>query len=128
MDYAKPDRSDFVPTLEKEDMDDALDLGWGEGKLSDGRSFRIECWAQHGATVLTWFFSVHGLEECQDADLLRLLMAEGLLESVEGQDPAVQSKRITDASNNDLWSFDVVIGDDEGVRMRDRHPLQRYDV
>ena len=126
MEHPKPDRSEFVPNLEKADMDDVLDLGWGEGKLRDGRLFRIECWAQHGATLLTWFFSVLGLEACSDTDLLNLLVAEGLLEAAEGREPGIRAERITDTAGNNLWSVNVVIGDDDGIRMRDRHPLQRY--
>ncbi len=126
MEYPKPDRSDFTPNLEKADIDDVLDLGFGEGVMSDGRPFRVECWAHHGATLLTFFFSSADLDHVSDNDLLRLLSSEGLLQPIDGREPDVRGERVTDAAGNYLWSVNVMIGDDEGVRMRDTHPLQRY--
>lgn len=126
MAYPKPDRSDFRPNLEKADIDDVLDLGLGEGVMSDGRPFRVECWAQHGATLLTFFFSAVDMDGAGDDELLCRLLAEGLLQIVRNREPLVRAERVVDVAGNELWSVNVVIGGDEGIRMRDCHPLQRY--
>jgi len=35
--YPKPDRSDQTPNFVKSAENDAIDIGWNEGNLSDGR-------------------------------------------------------------------------------------------
>jgi hypothetical protein len=60
--YPKPDRSDYKPTRTKTAEDHSLDIGWDEGFLTDGRPYRVECWAEEGVTMLTYFFSTRGLE------------------------------------------------------------------
>ncbi len=57
------------------DADGVLDLGWCEGVLSDGRPrLRAElAWAQDQISMLTFFFSVLGLEGL-DADAVYALV------------------------------------------------------
>jgi len=58
--YPKPDRSDYRPTRTRSAEEPSIDIGWGEGFLRDGRPYRVECWAEEGVTMLTYFFSTRG--------------------------------------------------------------------
>jgi hypothetical protein len=50
----------------KSEENEALDLGWSEGFLSDSRPYRVECWAENQVTMLTIFFSTGGMENYSD--------------------------------------------------------------
>ena len=52
--YPKPNRSDQKQNFVKTADDEALDIGWNEGFLSDGRPYRVECWAENHITMLTF--------------------------------------------------------------------------
>ena len=55
--FPKVDRSNFTPNFTKSPENDAVDIGWSEGNLSDGRPYRLECWAQDQITNITIFVS-----------------------------------------------------------------------
>ena len=123
--YPKPDRSDQTPNAVKTPENDVLDIGWNEGVLSDGRPYRVECWAQDQVTSLTYFFSTHGLETMTNAQFAELLVREGLLQFTSSQ-RYVAARPLKDASANAMWSVNVVLGDDEQTFVDDRVPLRRY--
>ena len=123
--YPRPDRSDFEPNLHKSDENPALDVGWAEGKLRDGRPYRAECWAEDGVTSLTLFFSTIGLESFTDADFAALVEAEGLVQFT-GERRYVAAAPLTDSSGNDMWSVNVVVGDDEETFVIDQLQLRGY--
>ena len=123
--YPRPDRSAFKPNFHKSDDNPALDIGWAEGTLKDGRPYRAECWAEDGLTSLTFFLSRIGLETLSDADFAALLEAEGLLRFT-GEKRYVAAGPLIDSSGNEMWSVNVVVGDDEGTFLVDQLQLQRY--
>ena len=123
--YPRPDRSTFQPNFRKSDEHPALDIGWTEGTLADGRAWRAECWAEDGLTSLTFFFSTKRLEKLVDADFAALLEAEGLVRFT-GQQRYVSARPFTDASGNAMWSVNVVVGDDETTYAVDRLQLRPY--
>lgn len=123
--YPQPDRSNQTPNRAKTPENDVLDIGWNEGVLSDGRPYRVECWAQDQTTFLTYFFSTHGLENVTDARFAELLVREGLLRFT-GSQRYVAARTLKDASGNAMWSVNVVIGDDEDTFVADRGPLRSY--
>ncbi len=94
--YPKPDRSDHSPNFSKTPENDVIDIGWDEGILSDGRRYRVECWAQDQVTSLTYFFSTRGLEN------------------------------MTNAGGSNMWSVNVVVGDDEKTFVSAQRPLRPY--
>src|SRR5690348_9826155 len=110
--YPRPDRSGFSPNLHRTAENPALDIGWAEGKLKDGRPYRAECWAEGGITSLTLFFSTLGIEGLTDAEFAALLEAEGLMQFT-GAERYVAAAPFTDASGNAMWSVNIVVGDDE---------------
>ena len=124
--YPRPDRSSFTPNFRKSAEHPALDVGWAEGTLKDGRPYRAECWAEDGLTSLTFFFSTIGLEKLTDADFAALLETEGLLHFT-GAERYVAARPLTDSSGNDMWSVNVVVGDDQSTFLVDQLALQRYE-
>ena len=70
MNYAKPDRSNFTPNFRKTPENPDLDIGWAEGSLSDGRPYRLECWAADQITNITVFVSRLGLEHLEGKEAL----------------------------------------------------------
>jgi hypothetical protein len=125
LDYPAPDRSDQTPDLTKSTEDGVLDIGWFTGALGDGRPFRAECWAQDGITVLTFFLSTVGLESLERAQLIELLQREGLV-VWQGETRFLGVAKILDASQHELWSLNVVIGDENELYAESPFSLQRY--
>jgi hypothetical protein len=123
--YQRPDRSAFTPNSQKSEENPALDIGWAEGKLKDGRAYRAECWAEDGVTSLTFFFSTIELENRTNADFAALLEAEGLLRFT-GARRYVAARTLTDPSGNAMWSVNVVVGDDENTFVSDTVLLRAY--
>ena len=121
----RPERSTFKPNFHKSDENPALDIGWAEGTLKDGRPYRAECWAEDGVTSLTLFFSTIGIEEFTDADFAALLEAEGLMQFT-GERRYVAAAPLTDSSGNGMWSVNVVVGDDEETFVIDQLQLRAY--
>jgi hypothetical protein len=66
----------------KSEENEALDLGWSEGFLSDSRPYRVECWAENQVTMLTIFFSTGGMENYSDLMFKELLSKENLVQFV----------------------------------------------
>jgi len=71
--YPKPDRSNKTQNFVKSEENPAIDLGWNEGLISDGRPYRVECWAEYQITMLTFFFSTTGMENYSDLMFKELL-------------------------------------------------------
>ncbi|MBT3576426.1 MAG: hypothetical protein HOI47_24510 [Candidatus Scalindua sp.] len=110
--YPKPDRSNQTPNFIKSAENEALDLAWNEGNLSDGRSYRIECWAEDQITMLTFFFSTSGIEKYTESMLKELLVEEKLVQFVK-KDATVSGFHYIDASGNKMWSVNVCIGTED---------------
>lgn len=120
--FPTPDRSDYIPGSGAQDG--IHDLGWAEGALSDGRPFRAECWTQDQITMLTFFFSVLECPIATNEEAAALLEREHLVVFLAAR--YVQIGRVTDASGNDLWSVNVVMGDEDQLFARDSIALSPY--
>lgn len=125
MHYPKPDRSSYEIKKDKAE-DGSIDIGWNEGFLSDARPFRAECWAQDQVTALTIFFSTKGLENYSDKDFKNLLEKEGLVKFAPGE-AHVSAMPVTDASGNDMWSVNIVVGDEEETYVLDSVVVRPYE-
>jgi hypothetical protein len=123
--YPKPDRSDYKPTRTKTAEDPSLDIGWDEGFLTDGRPYRVECWAEEGITMLTYFFSTRGLETYSNEQFASFLEAESLVQFLDGR-RYVSAMPVTDAAGNDMWSVNVVVGDEDDTYIHDKTNLRSY--
>lgn len=122
--YPKPDRSNYQPQFTKTADDPSFDIAWNEDLMSDGRPFRVECWAEDGMTCLTFFFSTKGLETASNAQLAELLEREGLVEFVA--DRKASALPLSDASGNDMWSVSVVLGIGDESLAVERTKLRPY--
>jgi hypothetical protein len=121
----RPDRSDYTPTRAKTAEDPSLDIGWDEGFLTDGRPYRVECWAEEGVTMLTYFFSTRGLETYSSEQFASFLEAESLVQFLDGR-RYVSAMPITDAAGNRMWSVNVVVGDEDDTYINDKTNLRSY--
>lgn len=123
--YPKPDRSSMKPNVSKTEENGALDLGWQEGVLNDGRPFRGESWCQDQISMVTFFFSTIGLENASNEDMELLLTSENLIQFRPGRRD-VRAVKITDASANEMWSVNVLVGDDDGTFVEGGRPFSAY--
>ena len=127
--FPKPDRSGLKPNSGKD-----IDLAWGEGSLSNGRPFRMECWAAYQCTFLTFFMSTSGLEEATNQDLKQLMISEQIAVFHDEEFNSsgyggcnVEAKKEVDDSGNEMWSITVIVGDEDGTYASNVNPLVRYD-
>lgn len=126
--YPRPDRSTFKPSFRKTaENDDVLDIGWQEGVLSDGRPFRGEYWCQDQVSTITFFLSRMGLENATDADFQQLLETEGLLRFKPGKARYVIARPFVDSAGNEMWSINVVVGDEDDTFIESGLPIERYE-
>ena len=124
--YPKPDRSNQTQNFVKSAENEAVDIGWDEGSLSDGRPFHAECWAESQITMLTFFFSRVGMENYSDLMFQKLLSEEGLVKFITDE-LNVSAGPFVDAAGNDLWSVNVVIGTEDELLARDSLNLRAYE-
>lgn len=102
-------------------------IGWNEGTLKDGTSYRLECWTTEGITMLTFFVPRDGLEEATGDELRDLLVDNGLL-SFRTDRPYVSAGRWTNDEGREMWSINVILGDQEEMFADSPVPLQRYST
>jgi hypothetical protein len=123
--YPKPDRSDYEPRRARTGDDTAIDLGWDEAFLKDGRPYRVEAWSDEGVTMLTYFFSTRGIETWSNEQLAKLLESEGLVRFLY-PDRHVTAMPVTDAAGNDMWSVNVIVGTEDETYISDSTRLRSY--
>ena len=122
--YYAPDRSDQIRHFSKAEGDD-LDIGWNDGVLSDGRPYRAESWATDQITLLTFFFSTSQIETYTNAQFIKLLEDDGLIEFSSDQ-KYVTGEMFEDPSGNEMWSVNVVIADENNEFTKDSISLKPY--
>ena len=67
--FPVPCRVDYVPSPYEPDEDGVQDVGYYNGKLSDGRAYRLECWRMDDMLMLTVMFSDRCLEGYRREDM-----------------------------------------------------------
>ena len=77
--FPAPCRVDYVPSPYEPDEDGVVDVGYKNGRLSDGRPYRLECWRMDEMLMTTIMFSDLGLGAYKREDMYLLLEAEGIL-------------------------------------------------
>lgn len=123
--FPAPDRSDFQPK-HAADRADHVDIGYAVGELADGRPFRAELWAQDGVTVLTFFMSTQGIQHSSKQDLYCLLESNNLVEFLDSDNRSLGVGVLADASGNEMFSLNVVIGDEDGLFANSSVLLHKY--
>lgn len=123
----KPDRSNSPPNLVKTDENQVLDIGWNEGFLTDGRPYRGEYWAQEQVSSVTFFLSTKGMERFTNQQFIELLEREKLLAWRPGGFKSAYAMPFTDPSGDDMWTVNVVVGDDEQTFADVLIPMRAYE-
>jgi hypothetical protein len=109
------------------DEEGVIDIGWCDGVLSDSRAFRAEMWAQEQISMLTIFFSSIGINELDQDAICRFVQDEGLVSFSEKADPKYcSSAKFIDDAGNQLWSVNIVVGDEETAYLANSIPIFPY--
>lgn len=124
--YPKIDRSNFTPNHTKDPESDEIDIGWDEGLLRDGRLYRLEYWAVSGISMLTYFISTKEIENYSNEELKDLLVKNDLIEFIDPE-RGIEAQKIIDPNNNEFWSLNIAIGDEDNLYARDKSNIKKYD-
>jgi hypothetical protein len=121
-----PDRSK-QPVRSTKDEEGVIDIGWCDGALSDGRAFRAEMWAQDQISMLTIFFSSISMNELNQDAIRQFVQKEGLVSFAEKTDQKYCSAaKFTDDAGNQLWSVNIVVGDEDTTFLTNSIPIFQY--
>ena len=121
--YPRPDRSEQHRNFSKTAENDAIDIGWCDGKLRDGRPYLAELWAQDQVSCVTLFFSRTNLEGLTDETAANILEREGL---VRFKTRYCGVAPWTDAAGNGMWSLNLRVGDANGSYLLDSFSFHPY--
>jgi hypothetical protein len=113
------------PNFSKTEENEALDLSWQEGVLKDGRPFWGELWCQDRISMITFFFSTAGLENASKEDIESLLTSENLIQFKSNRRD-VRAVKVMDPSANEMWSVNVLVGNDDDTFVEGGRPLSPY--
>lgn len=111
--FPTPTRIDYVPSPYEPDEDGVQDVGYKLGDLSDGRSYRLECWRMDDMLMITLMFSDLGLEGYKRDDMALLLEGEDLVSFV-GERRPLQAARTTDDADNRVWAINMMLQNSKG--------------
>jgi hypothetical protein len=82
-------------------------------------------WAQDQISMLTIFFSTVGLETLDAAAIRQLVVNERLVSFKDGPQYCT-SLKFTDDAGNELWSVNIVVGDEDNTFLSDSVPIFPY--
>ncbi len=110
-----PCRVNYVPSPYEPDEDGVMDVGYKTGTLSDGRSYRLECWRMDDMLMLTVMFSDQGLAGYVRGDMPLLLEGEEILTFNANVKPRLQAARTTDDIGQSMWALNLMLADKKGI-------------
>ena len=113
--YAAPCRVDYVPSPYEPDEDGVMDVGYKTGTMSDGRTYRLECWRMDEMLMLTVLFSNEGLSAYSRADMPLLLESEEILHFVGADKPRLQAAQTTDDVGHSMWALNLMLANGQGT-------------
>lgn len=123
--FPVPCRVDYVPSPYEPDEDGVQDVGYLTGKLSDGRSFRLECWRMDDMLMLTVMFSALCLTGYKREDMPLLLEAEDLVRFT-GENRKLQATRTEDDLGQEVWAINIMLANKKGTYAELVPELNRY--
>lgn len=123
--FPAPARIGYIPSPYEPDEDGVQDLGYCQGRLSDGRSYRLECWCMDELLMVTVMFSDFGLGAYKREDMALLLENEHIL-SFTGAKHSIQCNRAPDDAGQSMWMLNVMLQNGGQVRGRLTVALSRY--
>lgn len=123
--FPVPCRVDYVPSPYEPDEDGVQDVGYLTGKLSDGRSFRMECWRMDDMLMLTVMFSALCLTGYKREDMPLLLEAEDIVRFT-GENRKLQATRTEDDLGQEVWAINIMLANKKGTYAELVPELNRY--
>lgn len=83
-----------------------------EGKLSDGRGYVSELWAEDGMTLVTWYIPAEETGGSKE-EMEQFLIREGKLKDGEKHSLGIVQLEV---DGHAVWSVTVTVGDEDGLR------------
>ena len=123
--FPVPCRVDYVPSPYEPDEDGVQDVGYYNGRLSDGRAYRLECWRMDDMLMLTVMFSDLCLEGYRREDMPLLLEAEEIVRFT-GAGRKLQAARTEDDRGQDVWAINLLLANKKGTYAEIVPELTRY--
>ena len=125
--FPVPCRVDYVPSPYEPDEDGVQDVGYYNGKLSDGRAYRLECWRMDDMLMLTVMFSDLCLEGYRREDMPLLLEAEEIVRFT-GASRKLQAARTEDDRGQNVWAINLLLANKKGTYAEIVPELTRYII
>lgn len=125
--FPVPCRVDYVPSPYEPDEDGVQDVGYYNGRLSDGRAYRLECWRMDDMLMLTVMFSDLCLEGYRREDMPLLLEAEELVRFT-GAGRKLQAARTEDDRGQNVWAINLLLANKKGTYAEIVPELTRYII
>lgn len=123
--FSVPCRVDYVPSPYEPDEDGVQDVGYLNGKLSDGRAYRLECWRMDDMLMLTVMFSDLCLAGYKREDMSLLLEAEDIVRFT-GDSHKLQATRTEDDREQAVWAINLMLANKKGTYAEIIPELNRY--
>ncbi len=103
------------PKINRENIDftsdtEVCNIGYQEGTLKDGRSYRMEVWESYGVLNATVFISIIDFENKTESDIKKYLVENDLIEIIEDK---IYITELEDSNDNSFLSINVPIKDHE---------------
>lgn len=123
--FPVPCRVDYVPSPYEPDEDGVQDVGYVNGRLSDGRAYRLECWRMDDMLMLTVMFSDLCLVGYKREDMSLLLEAEDIVRFT-GEGRKLQAARTVDDREQAVWAINLMLANKKGTYAEIIPELHRY--
>lgn len=123
--FPVPCRVDYVPSPYEPDEDGVQDVGYYNGRLSDGRAYRLECWRMDDMLMLTVMFSDLCLDGYRREDMPLLLEAEEIVRFT-GAGRKLQAARTEDDRGQNVWAINLLLANKKGTYAEIVPELTRY--
>ena len=121
MDYPKIDRNN----IDFSSSSDVCNIGYYEGALKDDRPYRLEVWSSNGLDNATIFISTKGLEDKSEADLVKYIANEDIIEI---DDDRAQVNEVEDPNGNVFYGINLLINNRDEEINKLLVPLNDYDI
>lgn len=125
--FPVPCRVDYVPSPYEPDEDGVQDVGYYNGRLSDGRAYRLECWRMDDMLMLTVMFSDLCLDGYRREDMPLLLEAEEIVRFT-GEGSKLQAARTEDDRGQKVWAINLLLANKKGTYAEIVPELTRYII
>ena len=123
--FPVPCRVDYVPSPYEPDEDGVQDVGYYNGRLSDGRSYRLECWRMDDMLMVTVMFSDLCLAGFRREDMPLLLECENIVRFT-GAGRRLQATRTEDDMGQAVWAVNLMLANKKGTYAEIVPELNRY--